>query len=108
MADTSNQYTKKTIEALTLAKQLASKYQAPEVGVVHVLRALFDQPDSFYVRILEKLDIDPKQVSQMIDSFMNSVNKVQGGADIGFSSDLEKMIEKLEISRNRSMMSIYQ
>ena len=72
MADTSNQYTKKTIEALTLAKQLASKYQAPEVGVVHVLRALFDQPDSFYVRILEKLDIDPKQVSQMIDSFMNS------------------------------------
>lgn len=94
MADTSNQYTKKTIEALTLAKQLASKYQAPEVGVVHVLRALFDQPDSFYVRILEKLDIDPKQVSQMIDSFMNSVNKVQGGADIGFSSDLEKMIEK--------------
>ena len=44
MADTSNQYTKKTIEALTLAKQLASKYQAPEVGVVHVLRALFDLP----------------------------------------------------------------
>lgn len=92
MAQTEMQYTKKTIEALTLAKSLAQKYQAPEVGVAHLLRALFDQPDSFYVRILEKLDIDEKTVSQMIDSYTSGINKVQGGGEIYFSSDLQKLL----------------
>lgn len=94
MAESEMQYTKKTIDALTVAKALASKNQAPEVGIAHLLRALFDQSESFYVRILEKLDIDPKQVSQMLDSFIGSVNKVQGGNEIYFSSDLQKLLSK--------------
>lgn len=94
MANNGNQYTKKTIEALTLAKSLAAKNKAPEVGMVHLLRALFDQSESFYVRILEKLDIDPKQISQMIDSFMSDVNKVEGTGEIYFSGDLEKLLSK--------------
>lgn len=94
MANNGNQYTKKTIESLSLAKSLALKYKAPEVGVVHLLRALFDQPESFYVRILEKLDIDPKQVNQMIDSFINGVNKVEGVNEVYFSNDLERLLAK--------------
>ncbi len=95
MADTEQKYTQKTIEALTIAKSLAKSKSHPEVGVAHLLRALFDQSDSFYQRILEKLSIDPKMVSQIIDSFLNSINKVSGNtADVDFSSDIQGLLSK--------------
>ena len=86
-------YTQRTVEALNVAKGLAQKGHHPEVGMAHLLRALFDQSDSFYVRILEKLDIDPKTVSQMIDGFLATVNTVQGnGAEVFFGTDVQNLL----------------
>ncbi len=86
-------YTQRTVEALKVAKGLAQKGHHPEVGMAHLLRALFDQSDSFYVRILEKLDIDPKTVSQMIDGFLATVNTVQGnGAEVFFGTDVQNLL----------------
>lgn len=109
MADTQYQYTKKTLEALNLARDFAQKYQAPEVGVVHLLRALFDQPSSFYVNVLEKLNIDPKMVNQMIDSYMKGANKVEGNTNLYFSADLNKLLAKatdIEKKYNDEFLSV--
>ncbi len=93
MADNEEtKFTQRSYEALNVAKALAQKDQHPEVGVAHLLRALYDQSDSFYVRILEKLDIDPKTVSQIIDSFLASINKVEGNSEVYFSSDVEGLL----------------
>ena len=110
MADTEQKYTQRTIEALNVAKDLAQTKGHPEVGIAHLLRALFDQSESFYQRILEKLSIDPKVVSQMLDSFLASVNSVSGqGAEIYFSSDLQLLLRKageIEKQWNDEYMSV--
>lgn len=110
MSDTEQKYTQKTIEVLNIAKGLALKMKHPEVSVAHILRALFDQSESFYVKVLEKLDIDPKVVSQLLDSYLGSISQVEGdNKDIYFSSDAEAMIlqaSKIEAAWGDEYMSV--
>ena len=52
MAD--QKYTNKVIEVINNATAIAKKNDQPSVDVPHLLRALFDISDSFYVNVLTK------------------------------------------------------
>lgn len=95
MSNTEQKYTQKTIDALNLSKSKAIELHHGSITVAHVLRALFDQSDSFYVRVLEKLDINPSMVNQLIDSYLNSIATVSDtNVEPQFSSDVQNLIYK--------------
>lgn len=92
MAEQEQKYTTKVIEAINKGMELAKDHSAPSFDVPHLLRALYDQEDSFYVNILKKLDIDVKEVSQTIDNFMNDTVKTTSTSEPQPSSDIQNML----------------
>jgi ATP-dependent Clp protease ATP-binding subunit ClpB len=86
------QYTQKVISVINKATEIAKERQNPATDVPHLLRALFDSEGSFYVKILERLHIDPKEVSQLIDSFLNQINKTDSTEDPYPSVDFKGML----------------
>ena len=65
---------------------------SPSFDVPELLRALFDQEDSFYVNILKKLDINPKIVSQTIDSFIQATAKTTSSGEPDSSADVKNIL----------------
>ncbi len=86
------QYTQKVIEAINAATDLAKSHSSPSVDVPHLLRALFDQEGSMYVKVLERLHIDPKLVSQTIDGFLKQINQTDSNEDPYPSVDFKAVL----------------
>jgi ATP-dependent Clp protease ATP-binding subunit ClpB len=86
------QYTQKTIQVINEATDIAKAHKSPSVDVPHLMRALFDTEGSFYVKILERLHIDPKQVSQTIDGFLAQIVSVDSNEEPYLSTDFKGML----------------
>lgn len=86
------QYTQKVIEAINAATDISKKRLSPSVDVPQMMRALFDQEGSFYVKVLERLHIDPKLVSQTIDGFLNQINSVDSKEEPYPSVDFKNLL----------------
>ena len=74
-------YTRKVVEVINAASKIAKEKNYPSMDVPQLLRALFDTNDSFYVKILERLNIDSKFVSQTIDGFLDQINTTSSAED---------------------------
>jgi ATP-dependent Clp protease ATP-binding subunit ClpB len=85
-------YTQKVIEVINSATDIAKSNQNPSVDVPHLLRALFDCESSFYVKVLNRLNIDTKLVSQTIDGFINSISKSSGQDEVYPSTDFKNIL----------------
>jgi len=86
------QYTKKVYEVINLAKDYAIKYHSPSIDVAHLFRSLFDIESSMYVKLLTKLDISTKIVSQTIDGFLNSISKTSSTEEPFTSTDFNNIL----------------
>ncbi|MDD4532784.1 MAG: Clp protease N-terminal domain-containing protein, partial [Bacilli bacterium] len=85
-------YTRKVIEVINAASQLAKDREHPSIDVPHLLRALFDSNESFYVKVLDRLNIDSKKVSQIIDDFLNQINTTSSNEDPLPSLEFKNML----------------
>ena len=86
-------YTTRVIDAINKGIQISKDNHLPSFDVPSLLRALYDQEDGMYVNILKKADIDVKEVSQKIDSFItNSVKTTSSENDIDSSSDVKNIL----------------
>ncbi len=85
-------YTRKVIEAINAGIAITKDKGLPSFDVPELLRALFDQEDSFYVNILKKLDIDPKVVSQQINSFISQTAKTTSASEPDSSADVKNIL----------------
>lgn len=90
MAD--QKYTNKVIEVINNATAIAKKNDQPSVDVPHLLRALFDISDSFYVNVLTKAGVDTKNVSQTIDGFINQISKTSSSKEPFPSVDFKNLL----------------
>lgn len=86
------QYTQKTISVINQAGVIAKEKRNPAIDVPHLLRALFDYSESFYVKVLERLRIDSKTVSQTIDRFIDGIAKSDSIDQPLPSDDFKNMI----------------
>lgn len=86
------QYTQKVIEVINNATTIAKDNSNPSVDVCHLLRAMFDVDSSFYVKILERLGIDSKIVSQTIDGFIANIAKSSSDEDPFPSADFKNIL----------------
>lgn len=90
MAD--QKYTNKVIEVINNATAIAKKNDQPSVDVPHLLRALFDISDSFYVNVLTKAGVNTKNVSQTIDGFINQISKTSSSEEPFPSVDFKNLL----------------
>ncbi len=102
-------YTTRVVEAINKSAQIAKDYHLPSVDVPCLLRALYDQEDSFYVNILKRLEIDPKEISQIIGSYLNDSVKTTSNVEPDFSSDVKNILysaSKYEKQMSDEYMSV--
>jgi ATP-dependent Clp protease ATP-binding subunit ClpB len=85
-------YTSRVIDAINTGVNITKENHLPSFDVPELLRALYDQEDSFYVNILKKLEIDPKIVSQKIDNFINSSVKTTSTDEPDSSADVKNIL----------------
>jgi ATP-dependent Clp protease ATP-binding subunit ClpB len=103
------QYTTKVIEAINSANQITKDNRLPSLDVPALLRALYDQEDSFYVNILKRLEIDPKSVSQAIDDYLHNAVKTTSTDEPDSSSDVKNIFynaTKIESDMGDSYLSV--
>ena len=82
-------YTNKVVEGLNNAQAIAKSRNNPQVDVVHLLRALFDQTSSLYQTVMDKLGLDKMQISHTLDNYINQISKTDSQAEVEFSTDVK-------------------
>lgn len=92
MNNQEQKYTRKVIDAIQRGMSIAKDNNAPSFDVPHLLRALYDQEDSFLLKILKKNDIDFKEVSQLIDSAIHQIVKSTSNRDPESSVDINNLL----------------
>jgi ATP-dependent Clp protease ATP-binding subunit ClpB len=70
------------------AQELARSNGQPEVGTLHLLRALLDQTDGVVPQVLSRLGVDQRQLDVELTAILNRLPQVAGGAEPGISRAL--------------------
>ena len=68
--DLPNEFTERAWEAIVLAPEIASNAQQQIVETEHLCKALFEQNDSFALRIFTEAGADPSAAVGFIDRFI--------------------------------------
>jgi len=68
--------TDRTRELISLAVQIAARYQHTQLDTEHMLLAMLEQPDGVVPRILERLQVDPGAVRQATEAPLARAPKV--------------------------------
>ena len=88
-----NEFTERAWEAIVLAPEIASNAQQQIVETEHLCKALFEQNDSFALRIFTEAGADPSAAVGFIDRFIARQPKVSGGAQQVLGRHLEALVE---------------
>lgn len=102
-------YTNKVIDAINQGANIAKEKSLSSFDVPELLRALYDQEGSRYLNIREKLGIDSKSVSQIIDSYINDSVKTTSSEEPEASADVKNRLyqaSKYEKDRDDSYRSV--
>ena len=89
-------FTIKTQEALQDASSIALKNDSPEIGVSHVLMALLQQEDGIVPPLVERIGVSCADLQKSVNELIISLPKVQGSAQVYFSSNMQKVLAKAE------------
>ncbi len=74
-----NKLTQKTQEALMAAQSLAVEHGHSDVDVEHLVVTLLTQKDGLVPRLLERMEVDPKEVERRIQEVIAKRPQVSGG-----------------------------
>src|SRR5438874_13543503 len=96
-----NRYTEKGQEAILSAQKLAERGGHPELFPEHVLLALLTQADGIVPAVLGKMNVDTPGLSAAVQSLIDKLPKVQGGAQPGISPRLRKVLTSAEDEAQR-------
>ncbi len=89
-----DKFTIKAQEALQSAQTLAGETQSPEIAAEHVMLSLIKQTDGIVTPILQKLGVDPKNISSALQDTLEKSPKVQGvNSELRISASLQSMLE---------------
>ena len=86
--------TVKSQEAVQAASGHAAENGNPEVLPLHLLAALLEDRDGVVIPVLEKIGVPVEQLLSGVNSAIEKLPKVQGGAQPGLSSAIQKVLEQ--------------
>ena len=90
-----NNFTQRSIDAISTAQQLAETYGNPEIRPEHLLFSLIEQEDGLVTKLIKKIGIDINQVKTDIESAISTLPK-QSGGQIHPSRELSQIFSKAE------------
>jgi ATP-dependent Clp protease ATP-binding subunit ClpB len=88
--------TTKAAEAIQASLQLASKLQHSELTPWHLAQVLVDQPGGIVGSILQKLDINPVEISGQIKKKLDTLPTVTQSVQPQISPDLTRILNQAE------------
>ncbi|MDH3717379.1 MAG: ATP-dependent chaperone ClpB [Planctomycetota bacterium] len=94
MAIRFDKLTIKAQEAVQRAHSLAEEAGNPALGVLHLLAALLHESEGIVGPILERIGANLGQLHQMVDSELQHLPKVQGGAEPTVEQEVVKIFEQ--------------
>jgi ATP-dependent Clp protease ATP-binding subunit ClpB len=86
--------TVKSQGAVQAAASHAAEYGNPEVLPVHLMAALLEDREGVVLPVLEKVGVPVEQMLTGVNSAIEKLPKVQGGAQPGMSNALNKVLEQ--------------
>ena len=86
-----DQFTQKSMAALETAQRLAQEYGNPEVDVLHLNKALLSDNEGLIPKVLNYMEIDPRDVENTVDREINRLSR-QTGADPRMSSAMNGVL----------------
>src|ERR1700756_2802051 len=86
--------TVKSQEAVQAASGHAAENGNPEVLPLHLMAALLEDREGVVIPVLEKVGVPVEQLLSGVNSAIEKLPKVQGGAQPGMSSALQKVLEQ--------------
>ena len=86
-------FTQKSQQALVSARDAAAAHDHQSVEPTHLLVAMLGQPDTVTLPLLSRLDVMPAILRQQADELVDSVPKVFGGGETGYSRDTIRVLE---------------
>ena len=98
-------FTQKSLEAMQSLEKIAYDYGHQEVTEEHLVYALLTQEDSLILKLIEKMNIEPKLFTSAVQEALEGFVKVSGGKPY-IGADLNKALIKAE-DEARSMGDEY-
>src|SRR5262245_23562082 len=96
-----NRYTEKSREAIVAAQQIADRAGHPEVVPEHLLLALLRQPEGIVPALAGKLKATPDALANDVQTLVDKLPNVRGGAQPGVSSRLRAIFTAAEQEAER-------
>ena len=72
-------FTQKSMSAISEAHNFAIRYKHSEIKTEHLLFALINQMDGLIPNILQKMGINPAELTKKLEAKLNSMPKIEGG-----------------------------
>ena len=72
-------FTQKSMSAISEAHNFAIRYKHSEIKTEHLLLALINQMDGLIPNILQKMGINPAELTKKLEAKLNSMSKIEGG-----------------------------
>ncbi len=89
-------FTQKSIEAVNLAKSVASKNGNQQITSLHLLNALLSDANGITVKLIEKIGANPNSIKAETDNAISKLPKVSGASGEYVSSDLNAVLSLAE------------
>src|ERR1700761_5990380 len=81
-------------EAIQTASGYAAENGNPEVLPLHLMAALLEDREGVVIPVLDKIGVPVEQLLSGVNSAMEKLPKVQGGAQPGLSAAIQKVLEQ--------------
>ena len=72
-------FTQKSMSAISEAHNFAIRYKHSEIKTEHLLLTLINQMDGLIPNILQKMGINPAELTKKLEAKLNSMPKIEGG-----------------------------
>ena len=88
-----SRFTQKSQQALVSAREVAEASNHQSVEPAHLLLAMLGQPDTIVLPLLSRLEVVPASIRQQAERLVDSLPKVYGGGETGYSRDTIRVLE---------------
>ena len=96
-----DKFTVKAQEALANAQSLAAEKQHGEVTALHLLAALLADGQGIIRPLLARLGVDGGQLESMVDTQLDRLPSVSGGAQLGMARDVSEVLAAAQKEADR-------
>ncbi len=92
-------FTQRSQQAIVAARGLAARFDHPAVTPTHLLAGLLEQPDGLVYSIIAEVGARVPDIRGPLDNDLDSIPRMQGGAEPGFSPDAFAVLEAADLER---------